>query len=1644
MKKEYLIVFILFFGWNTLYAADKVKIGDLYYYLNSSTKKTASVTSPSSGKYSGDIVIPSSVTYEGITYNVIEIWDAFWGCTGLTSITIPNSVKSISGAFYGCGGLTSIVVESGNTVYDSRENCNAIIETATNTLIRGCNTTVIPNSVTSIGEGAFSGCTGLTSITIPESVTSIGSSAFYGCTGLTSVTIPENVTNIGYGAFSGCTSLTSIVVESSNTVYDSRENCNAIIETATNTLIQGCNTTVIPNSVTSIGDRAFCCTGLTSVTIPNSVTSIGEYAFYGCTGLTSVTIPNSVTSIENCTFSSSGLTSITIPNSVTSIGEKAFYDCTGLTSVTIGKNVTSIGKYAFSGCINLTSAVWNAKHCDCTSLFYDAMTNMESFTFGNEVDSIPAYLCYRMSKLTSITIPKSVTWIGDCAFNGCTGLTSVVWNAKKCGWSSSPFSQSIDSITSFTFGNEVDSIPAYLCYRMSKLTSITIPNSVMSIGDYAFQYCTGLTSVTIGKNVTSIGKYAFSGCTGLTSVVWNAKKCGGWSGYSSSPFYAASNKITSFTFGNEVDSIPNYLCYDMSKLTSITIPNSVTNIGDGVFWNCNSLDSINIPNSVTSIGEYAFYGCTGLTSITVPNSVTSIENCTFYRCTGLTSITIPNSVTSIGTDAFYGCTGLKKVNYTGDVKGWLSIDMSMSDNPIHYSRNLYINDVLLTDLVIPDRVTEVSAAFAYDTCITSVTIPNSVTSIGEKAFYDCTGLTSVTIPNSVTNIGSRAFSSSGLTSIAIPNSVTTIGDSAFYRCSSLTSITIPNSVTSIGTDAFYGCTGLKKVNYTGDVKGWLSIDMSMSDNPIHYSRNLYINDVLLTDLVIPDRVTEVSAAFAYDTCITSVTIPNSVTSIGKSAFYGCTGLTSVTIPNSVTNIGSNAFYRCTGLTSITIPNSVTSIGVQAFWGCRGLTSVTIPNSVTSIGSGTFWGCTGLTSVTIGNSVTSIGNSTFYGCTGLTSVTIGNSVTSIGVQAFWGCTGLTSITIPNSVTSIGKYAFYGCTGLTSITVPNSVTSIENCTFYRCTGLISITIPNSVTSIGGHAFDGCTGLTSIRVESQTPPQCGYSCFSCCPNDIPLYIPCGTKEAYQADAVWSSFTNIIEEHEYSAIIQPSANGAVETVAYTCDNELTIQATANEHYHFTQWNDGNTDNPRTFVVFQDTTLTAEFAIDQHTISAQTEHGHIEGTGEHDYGTSITLTAIADEHYHFTQWGDGNTDNPRTVVVEGDATYAAEFAIDQFTITATAEGNGSVSGDGTYDYGVEVILYAIADEHYHFTQWSDGNTDNPRTVLVEGEATYTAEFALAYSGQCGDNLYWSYANHTLTISGTGAMYDYDESNLPWLLLRDTITAVVLERGITHIGNNAFNNFAKLNKIELPNTLTSIGASAFACCRKLYDIYSYAIEPPVADNSSFTNYNVYLYVLCDNLRDYQMDVVFGSFKYIKCMGADEVETINEVTVDASANDAVFTWPADGSAASYTLQITKDGEVFCTLVFNSFGQLTGIAFAPSPDGTAPANRAAESTNSGYRFTVTGLDEASTYTYDLTVKDADDKVVHNYTGTFATEGATALAPVEIAGLYATAGRIICDGEFQIFDLLGRNVTRLNGSLNGVYVVKLGDRAQKIVVR
>ena len=487
-----------------------------------------------------NLVIPKTVNGKEVKVLYFAGSSTPRGWENIKTIFIPESVTQIlyDSAFAWCSGLTNIIVDENNTVYDSRDNCNAIIKKDTNTLIAGCKNTIIPSSVTAIGDYAFTGCTGMTSITINENIKHIGTYTFAG-SGLTSINVNEK-----------------------NTVYDSRDNCNAIIEKDTNKLVTGCKNTIIPSSVTAIGDHAFSnCTGLINITLPENLTYIGNSAFARCTGLSNIVLPNNI-SFGGYTFADcTGLTSITFPENL-DMGNNLFCGCTGLTSITIPDSVTSIGNGTFYGCSNLTNIVipnniniGNGAFSRCTGL--TSLIIPENAYIGSGAFS-------DCTGLTNITIPNTITSIGGSAFSGCTGLTNITIPDSVTSIGGSAF-EGCFNLTNIVIPSGVTCIENGTFEDCTKLTNIIIPNSVTRIGNFAFYECTGLTNITIPNNVTSIGSYAFYECTGLTNI----------------------------TIPNNVTSIGSYAFSRCLKLTNITIPNSVVNMEWNVFSEWKSNQTIN-------------------------------------------------------------------------------------------------------------------------------------------------------------------------------------------------------------------------------------------------------------------------------------------------------------------------------------------------------------------------------------------------------------------------------------------------------------------------------------------------------------------------------------------------------------------------------------------------------------------------------------------------------------------------------------------------------------------------------------------------------------------------------------------------------------------------------------------------------------------------------------------------------------------------------------------------------------------------------------------------------------------------------------------------------------------------------------------
>lgn len=809
-----------------------------------------------SGAYN-EVIIPSF--YKGYAVDRL-VGSSFNNCVEIVSVEIPDSVKSIEqGAFSGCSSLENITIpfvgaQAGVT---SRDTCQYPFGYIFGTVSYDGGV-----ATTQYYYGYDTSRTTSTIYYIPSSLKSViftGEDilygAFYNCSGLTSITFGNSVRSIGDDAFSGCSGLTSVCIT------DIAKWCAIRFKSFTSNPLYYAHELYLNGELVK------------DLTIPNGVTSIGNYAFYNYSDLTGIVLPDSVTWVGSIAFSGCNLIKITGPSdavstvakqcdskaiaeivitSGTSIGDSAFSSCSGLISVTIPNSVTSIGKDAF----------------------------------------------YKCSGLTSVTIPDGVTSIGSDAFMGCNKLQdiSIADIAAWCnisglnylmeyGTSDKNLYLNNELITSLIIPDGVKTIPSYAFRGCIKLTDATISSGVTVIGDEAFRGCDGLKSIIISDSVTSVGSIAFSSCnltkiTGPSTVVpVVAKQCNS----------TAIEEIV-ITSGTSIGDSAFYGC---SGLTNVTIPNSVTSIGDSAFYGCSGLTGVTIPDSVSDIGNSAFEGCRGLTSVSLGNSVIRIGDCAFYGCMTLSSITIPNGVESIGGGAFTGCHRLIEV-YN---KSSLTIIAGKYDNGgvASNAKNVYTDtegeSKLSTDdgyIIYADGTEKILVAYiGYET---DLTLPSYITQINEFAFYICTDLHSIIIPVSVTSIGYQAF----------------------YGCNGLTSITIPKSVTNIGSSAFSDCSGLTSI-------------IVEKGNPKYHSAGNCLIETATKTLVLGCKTSGIPS-------------DGSVTSI-DSAFWGCSDLISITIPDSVTSIGYGAFYGCTGLTSITIPNSMTSIGNYAFYGCSGLTNI---------------------------------------------------------------------------------------------------------------------------------------------------------------------------------------------------------------------------------------------------------------------------------------------------------------------------------------------------------------------------------------------------------------------------------------------------------------------------------------------------------------------------------------------------------------------------------------------------------------------------------------------------------------------------------------------------------------------------------
>ncbi len=644
---------------------------------------------------------------------------------------------------------------------------------------------MLGNGVTNIGNNAFHGCTGLTSVTIPDSVTNIGYYAFQGCTGLTSVIVPDSVTKIGSYAFQGCTGLTSVTV---------------------------------PGNVTSIGSNAFAdCTALTNVTFADGVKSIGSYSFQGCTSLKTVTVPASVTSVGNLAFSNcSGLERIVfnskttrLPTDAKSIPESTVISC-------------------YSGSLAYTWAIDNKRTID----LLDGEEQPQDTT-----TAVPDTGECLTETVGPIDLGNNLSWTYEYQGGVGRGKLTISGSGKMADFGDDVKANGNPDWTTYTITDlvieeGVTYIGKYAFNHLKDLVSVSLPASLVEIAEEnPFAVCPNLTNFSVDSaNTVFTSK-------GDSLINKKTKTLVAGTMYSEIPTDGSVIKIGMESFRN---------CY---YLPSITIPDAVIEIGDGAFTKCTMLTSFSIPNNVTRIGNWAFHGCTGLTSITVPDSVEYVGNSAFYECTGLEKIifmslsTDPLQIRDVAAvipeSTVIYC-------YAGSAaEAWAEkYDRNFVTIPDGGKFGEFTNShtwtfSIITGELFIDGSGDMGNWYAdnwapwYDfrTDITSVKIGNSVTSIGDWAFDDCRFLTNVTIGNSVASIGDYAFQGcTSLTGVTIPDSVMSIGSHAFNGCTRLTNLTIPNSVTSISSAAFLNCSVLTSITYTGTKTEWAAISKTSSWN----------------------------------------------------------------------------------------------------------------------------------------------------------------------------------------------------------------------------------------------------------------------------------------------------------------------------------------------------------------------------------------------------------------------------------------------------------------------------------------------------------------------------------------------------------------------------------------------------------------------------------------------------------------------------------------------------------------------------------------------------------------------------------------------------------------------------------------------
>ena len=1399
---------------------------------------------------------------------------AFYECRDICSVVIPYGITSIgASAFGGCIGLLRIsipdsVTTTGDWIF---ERCEQIEEaTLPASLIYQLPSSSLKTVEITSGErienAAFYYFRSLESVTIAEGVTSIGGSAFYGCVSLISVTLPESVTAIESYAFYECSSLESFTIPNGVTVVRDYTfyHCSKL------------HGVTIPNGVTAIQGYAFYgCESLESVTFPSSVLEIGYYAFKDCLALTSVVIPNGEASCNDWAFSGCvNLEHVTVSTEAISampraklrtvvitggtvLYDETFSGCSLLTSVIIPDSVTTIGHNVFRGCDSLNYNVYDgACYLGNENNPYRLLVKAQSTEISEcEIHADTKYVCEpafaNCSALESVTIPDGIVYVADTAFSGCTALenatlpTSAISLIPKANLKTVVLTsgeviegaafQEAAKLVSVVLPESLTSIGAWAFGYCRSLLSVEIPERVTLIDSHAFYECEGLLRLTIPDGIETIGDDAFRFCDSLEEVTLPA------SAISDVQFVQKLKlKTVVVTSGDEICAQAFWYC---DKLTSVTIPDSVTSLGEGAFYACRSIESINIPEGVTTISDSLFYECDSLSEIILPKGVTSIGNSAFAYCRALAEIEIPGGVHSIGDNAFYYCSALTEITIPSGVT---SCGERIFDGCNALERATVPTCVLpsvawaaVKTLVVAGGESIPDGAIANNHLLESLTIGDSVVSIGNKVVYSCEKLASITVASGnpkyhsagncliETQTNTLLYGCKG-SEIPADGQVSAIADYAFYNQSGLTSITIPESVTSIGEHAFEGCTALEEITIPAFALEYLPFYNAGYNNPAK---------AVVRSVEITSGKTLPAGAFVNCTALTRATLSNSITALENSVFSGCEKLTHVKMPLRLESIGYYAFENCTSLMIITIPSTVTTIGMYAFSGCRSLTGITLPQDVETIEQGAFSGCRSLTSIVIPDGIKEIGYAAFGGCSGLEQVKMPakaitplsnanikhveiTGVDTVVTQPFTDYSGLVSVTFADNVTSIGSGVFSGCAALTDVTLPKNLAELGAGAFKNCKALKGITLPDGLITIGGEAFLG-SGITSIVIPDKVT-SIGKSSFSFC--DYLESVTIGYGLTSIGDLAFWEEGSIKEFTIYSEQITTVGDSAF----HHCDGVERASTPA----YFMQY-------------IQKKSLLSAVILSGTSLPTNAFFGASE---MRSVVIADSVTSLSDNTFEFCKNLESatlptcgvnalkSTNVMFVVFTSGERIEERALEDCRSVVSVTIPASVTFVGERAFAFCATPTIYCeVAEQPSEWHRdwnlsgantcpviWDYKNNDKDvkgnAYVFIDGvryclKADGTAEIITQSTSVKGDivllsKVLYEGEEYAVTAIATSAFAGCT-----------MITSVVLPDGIALTGMNAFARCTNLKSVTLPGSITGLQGSAFEDCSSLTDIY---------------------------------------------------------------------------------------------------------------------------------------------------------------------------------------------------------------------------------